>query len=67
MFRDLIQWKCSDRKRNLSPSEACFHDLDITEEQALVYAQDRDHWKKLCEDLKVALELLPDYERPLFS
>ena len=63
MFRDLIQWKCSDRKRNLSPSEACFHDLDITEEQALVYAQDRDHWKKLCEDLKVALEPLPDYER----
>ena len=63
VYRELVQWKSKETARQSSPSEACFKDLGITLEEALVYSSDQTHWQKLCEELRQNLEPLPDYIR----
>ena len=62
-FKHLMKWKSRETPRTMSPAEACIRDLGITLEEALVYSQDRDHWRKLCDTLHHTLEPLPDYTR----
>ena len=62
-FQELVQWKQRSNARNLSPSEACFKDLNITLEEALVFASDREHWYRLTEKLRRELEPLIEYEK----
>ena len=53
---ELIKWNFRSKARRPSPAEACAQDLGIEMEEMFAYDFDREHWRKLLENLQESLE-----------